>query len=939
MVLDNHNVSKIDREYESSWPETKMDAELINLLQNTKTVDNQSQTSFLGRSQHNYTHVSYWGPHQRWNIKSGKMAIFWEKYCELVFQKPKGGYSLAEKPAETMPLMVEGTLKFQIDDQPVIHEAYATDFILAVIACYQQAIEDVLILSDNCGEMICCAVESDLMWEEQGHMLHKFRLQFPYCKTDVNIQNKLIRPRAIQLLRSNNVVSRLPQQPVNDWDNILDSNFVLEPIVLYGSTTNANHPKMSLTYIVGLVTDDHVNTATPPELELSQIFHVNNHSHILQNIVDPLNLSQDKPLEFWIPMLLSIHYWMAITLPKDQAPTIKSLSSPLVLTTRTTRTTTSREEESELELAERFIQMLSRERLEDYGSWLDVGRALYSISKGNDEGLNIWIRWTEQSDTRNYEDCSDLYPTFRDTPITIKTLGWFARKDSPDQYLAWHKSWCQPVMEKAVSCLHTDVARALYRVYWLEFACSSVTKSTWYFFNDHRWSLLDNGIVLRKAISHDFLNRFECIQSDIAAQLQQVDDDGIKDSGNNLIKKICTLSSKLRNVTFKNMLMREAMEFFNNGRFDSVLDSNQYLLGLTNGVIEICGNKAVFREGKPEDFISKCTGVPYREDLSWDNRNVKALMAWLRKVFPDPDLERHFYKLAASGLQGRNSHKLFPIWTGDGDNSKSMVVKLFEATYGSYCIKFPTALLTGKRTQSSAPMPEVARSKATRWAFLQEPDDEEEIKGGLLKELTGGDSFFARMLHDNGGEVQSFFKLVLMCNKPPSVPSGGKAVKNRLRIIPFLSKWIDNPPQDEEEQVRQRLFKKDPQFEDSIPRFAPAFLWLMVQYFPILKEEGLEDPPIVNEATKEYWEQTDMYTQFTNECIQQALKPDGTRDPSAKMTLSEVYDEFKHWFRSSYPGDKVPQRTLVRGELEQRWGKLTRSSWYGIRTLEHMANI
>ena len=207
----------------------------------------------------------------------------------------------------------------------------------------------------------------------------------------------------------------------------------------------------------------------------------------------------------------------------------------------------------------------------------------------------------------------------------------------------------------------------------------------------------------------------------------------------------------------------------------------------------------------------------------------------MRQVFTDDGLRDYFLKMSASCLKGRNSDKVFPIWTGEGNNSKSMIVKLFEACFGTYCIKFPTSVITGKRTQSSAPMPEMARAKSTRAAIIQEPDDDEVIRGGMLKELTGGDSFFARALHENGGDVQAMFKLILMCNKIPPIPTGGKAVKNRTRILPFMSTWVTNAPESEEEQFQRRLFKMDPFFEKQIPNLAKAFMWVLVRYdYPLI---------------------------------------------------------------------------------------------------------
>jgi phage/plasmid-associated DNA primase len=342
-----------------------------------------------------------------------------------------------------------------------------------------------------------------------------------------------------------------------------------------------------------------------------------------------------------------------------------------------------------------------------------------------------------------------------------------------------------------------------------------------------------------------------------------------------------------------------------------------------------------------------CAGIPYRAEFTYETDLVKNLIKWIKQVFTDERLYEYFLKMSASCLKGKNDDKIFPIWTGEGDNSKSMIVKLFEAALGPYCIKFPTSLLTGKRTGSSNAMPELARSKATRLAMLQEPDDEETIRGGILKELTGGDSFFVRNIHEKGGEVQAMFKMILMCNKVPAIPTGGKAVKNRTRIVPFMSTWVNSPPQSEEEQFAKRLFKKDPFFEVQIPRLAQAFMWLLIQYYPKYMREGIDEPPIVKEATSQYWEDNDVYRQFIGECIVAAKTDEDEIDENASLNKSEIYREFKAWYRDSFPGNKPPDSNTVYMELSNnsrlgRQGKNRR--WYGIRlatrnTAENVLNI
>jgi hypothetical protein len=125
----------------------------------------------------------------------------------------------------------------------------------------------------------------------------------------------------------------------------------------------------------------------------------------------------------------------------------------------------------------------------------------------------------------------------------------------------------------------------------------------------------------------------------------------------------------------------------------------------------------------------------------------------------------------------------------------------------------------------------------------------------------------------------------------------------------------------------------DVNFEKRIPILAPAFLWIISQYYPYYFSEGLKDPAIVTEHTESYWRDNDVYAQFAADNIQEVYTPGGDRDSSARVTLTEIYTEFKIWFRDAFPGTKPPERSIVRTELSSRWGRMHGNAWHGIRII------
>jgi len=937
-----------------------MEPELRDLLRNVATDP-------IGDS---YTHVTSYGPLSRWTIRPHSLAAFWIGLCNLVEAKTNGkdgvppeplaNLCLAERPQPVMPLIAEFTFKFHAGAaEEDSWEPYDDEFLHWIAHTYQCVLDEYFRLpSPTKMELVAAVSESQTHWYEddkernQRFLVTQIKIQFPYSRIDTGLQNRLIRPRVIQLLRNNNVMAKMQRQPVGDWEQIISSTVINNPVIMYGNSEVQGRPKLLLSHLWSVVDREMLETSMQPlEITIQDAFIVDNHAHLQQQIVNRAIFQDVKDSKYLLPIFLSMGYWTTIIVPKDDTNDGGRFTTQLrVMNTQPEQPrvfnagkTHENNDESDMELAERMIPLINNSRYLREAYWMDVGKALYVSGDGSENGLLSWIRHTERAMAGiqnipaymlvadNIEDtCRNLYYTFANSPITVKTLAWYAREDSPERYANWHREWCMSSMETALSGYHTDVCVALHRVYWLDFVYCPVGKGKWFQFRNHRWYEMNQGINLRKCISQDFMKRFESTRMILSQQIHDSGDETFRTNGETTMKRLTYIIGKLKTVGFKSSIMQEACEHFSQDRFVSLLDTAAELTGVTNGILEAAGAHILFRPAKPEDYISMCANIPYHANFTWKHPLVIECMKWLGQVFTDRSLLHHFLKFAASCLKGRNSDKIFPIWTGAGDNSKSMIVKLFEASFASYCIKFPVSMLSEKAMNSSGPTPQLARAKATRLAFLDEPEDDIPIHKGTIKRYTGGDSFFARLLQDNGGDVQATFKMVLMCNKVPIIPNADKAIKNRTRLFPFMSTWEDNPPEDETEQYRQRRFRKNVNFERRIPIMAPAFLWIMAEYYPYYSTEGLTDPQIVTETTAAYWRDNDVYAQFAADTIHEVYNDAGERDAGSRVTLTEVYTAFKLWFRDSFPGTKPPERTIVRTELSSRWGRMQGNAWHGI---------
>lgn len=916
-----------------------MDPELHTILREHCDI---SQAGFS-----NY--MTYYNPKQYWRTKTGEQGQLWNQYCDLAYrdtQDQNKNLCLAEVAGQHCPITALITLKYPATTGTPNISRY---FVQALVYCYQQAILDFFQITPQQSELICCVLESDQPFLQNNNIVYQIRLQFPYCVTENQIQKQYIRPKAIDLARQHNFVSLLESQPVNNWDDIIDQSCLDNPLPLYRSNRSPEETKQSLVNIYRPIDFNSIEEEVIG-LDLDHAFILNRHSHINQGLVNIATIQTNPNRDYWLPMFLSLHYEVVITQPRNRINTIRG-DRPSSSNNRSPSFNSFNvgvEEQTDIDILHHLLPLLAVERSQKENSWKDVGKALFNIYNGSLDGLREWITFSNRGSKFGENDCSNWYYTFRENnPVSIKTIAWYAKQDSKEAYAQWHNDWCFPLMERALSLTHTDVAAALYRVYWLDFVCASLTENRWYQFQTNVWMKLDAGSNLRKEISAGFMKKFEIMRLGLSQRIVESNDDTYKSHAEIQIKKIVNLIAKLKCTTYKTALLKEATEHFHDEKFDKFVDTNSNLMATMNKVIEACDEEAIVRPGKPEDYINKCSAIYYPENYHWDHPDVKRFMEWMIMLF-GITLANYVILLLAACIVSGNIEKLFPILTGSGDNGKSMFKKLCEAIFGSYCVTFPTSMVTGKRTNSSSATPELSQAAHSKMAWIQEPDKKEKLQAGIIKELTGSDGFFSRMLYGNGGRQEGSFTLFLMCNKVPLVPSADTAFKNRARLIPFLSKWVASGwPSTIEEQHRQRIYRMDRLFRNKISLYATAGIWVIVQKYAEYRRDGLQEPEDVKVATANYWARCDIYQTFAAECIERAIVPGsatpenplGVQDVNAKLTLQEMFSEFKLWFKENCPSEEIPQREDFCEEMELRWGKMRGNGWYGVRTIRNVVDI
>jgi phage/plasmid-associated DNA primase len=255
-------------------------------------------------------------------------------------------------------------------------------------------------------------------------------------------------------------------------------------------------------------------------------------------------------------------------------------------------------------------------------------------------------------------------------------------------------------------------------------------------FKNHLWKPMREAMELRQKISTELVNRYMRLISDYN-RIGASDDPDIseeeKEEYKKKGKKVMEIIKNLKTTSFKENLIKECKELFNDYKFLEKLDSNVHLIGFNNGIYDL--EKMELRDGRPDDYVSFCTGID-KIDFTIENEYWEPLNIFLSSTITDNEVRNYFLTYLSSCLSGEVREQKLRVWTGSGGNGKSIINKLFQLAFGEYCINLPITLLTQKRANSNAPTPEIVQTKGKRFAYLDEPNEEDKMNVGLMKNYT-----------------------------------------------------------------------------------------------------------------------------------------------------------------------------------------------------------
>ena len=836
------------------------------------------------------------------NIFPGKYAIvpseneyFLKLYCNWIFKYEHKLYLTEKHNSVKCPVLID--LDFRYECNGAENRVYSDDDILFFIDKYLQIISTYLDITDSQKETFIMEKSKPVAHEsEKDIMKDGVHIIIPNIVTTYDVLH-LVRN---DIINDKEVISRFENLGfINPISDIVDKAVIEKNNwFMYGSQKPGKEP-----YFVTKIIDCEKDKLTITEGKKN---YTNEELVILLGINNKLeeNTCKFKKLKSDITQ----QYEAIFGKPKRKGGNQKVNKKYIKTTTEN------------LEIIKKLISILSLSRAETYSDWIRLGWCLHNIDYTL---LGSWIEFSSQSPKFEEGVCEEKWIEMKDEGgLEVGTLFRWAKIDNPTAYRKIMQGDIESLIKGSLNKCHYDIAKVIYRLFKHEFKCVSSKNKLWYRFNNHRWHEMDNAVELKKRISEEVVQEYCNYAAKCNTIIQETNDESQQEMYIQRGKSAYEISIKLRDNNFRKNIIDCCVDLFHDKKFFEKLDSNVNLIGFENGVYDL--ENKVFREGYPDDYISFSAKIDY-EEYCEDNDIVKTVHKFISQVLPIPEVKTYILRNMGYFLSGKTGEEKFHIWTGCGGNGKSKLIELFENCFGDYCGKMPVTVITRPRAESGKATPEILINMNKRFVTLQEPDHNEKIHVGAMKELTGGDKIQVRGLFKEPVEFKPQWKIVMTSNVLPEVSSNERGTWRRLRVTEYISRFVENTELDDTIPYQ---FPIDYNLSAKLEEWKEAFMWILIQEYHKYEKDGkIYEPKEVTDNTKAYQEESDVFLQFMNDNINVSVQN--------KLTTEEVNNVFKVWFQNSGIGGKPPNKKDLHNNITQKYGPPKKNVWKGITIMDN----
>lgn len=868
-------------------------------------------------------------------IPKEELPIFYKLYYNKIFEKKQMEYLTEKQQKEKGPVLID--LDFRYSHSVTTRQHTKEDIQNLLCLGYLEKIKELMVFKENMSFPIYIMEKPDVNRLQDGSL----------TKDGIHIIIGIQMDHVLQQILREKLLEEIPKilelPLINDWPAVLDEGISKGTTnwQLYGSRKPGNQAyevtqlyKISYDESDGeFIMDERRVSDIDIEKELCKlsaqydehpVFEMN---PAIKDLYD--SRINNKPLR---PKVQTKTKLRLLTVDPDATEEIYSLQD--IQDHETLKKAVEsvlksfKLDEYELKEVHEYVQILPKQYYEP-GSHDKNIKAAFALKNTDDRLFLSWIMLRSKASDFDFASIPILHDKWckhlKEKPdgITKKSIIYWAKQDAPEEYERVKKTTINHFIEKTlVSPTEWDFAMVLYQMFKEIYVCSSYVNKTWYVFKNHRWEL-DEGQTLRFSISVDMYNIYQEKMTAIMNEMNHYEpSDERYAAKSKMVKWVSELSTRMRTTSIKNNIFREAHELFFDKEFTKNMDTNRYLMCFSNGVIDI--KNRLFRPGFPQDYMTKCTNIPYYElDVLRDAQTIDSILRFMEQLFPLAELNKYMWDHLSSVLIGENLNQVFNIYRGSGSNGKSMLSDLMSLTLGEYAGTVPITLITEKRVGQGQTSSEIMQLKGVRYAVMQEPTkDSCKLNEGVMKNLTGDSTLQARELYCKSETFQIQFHPVVCTNTLFEINSNDDGTWRRICIVDFMSKFVDSEAPALDDSPYQ--FPKDKNLKEKLPKMARVFASMLVKR--VFETQGkVEICDTVRASSNRYRQGQDHIAGFVAEMV-------GKKD-GKKIAKRELTEQFKIWFQDQQGGRRAPKGVELHEFMDKKFGKSRRDGWYNVEII------
>jgi len=275
-----------------------------------------------------------------------------------------------------------------------------------------------------------------------------------------------------------------------------------------------------------------------------------------------------------------------------------------------------------------------------------------------------------------------------------------------------------------------------------------------------------------------------------------------------------------------------------------VWNRDTMLLGTPNGTVDL--RTGELRDARPEDRISRVTAVaPIPHGQFRAKRDCPRWLAFLDEALAgDAGAIRFLQQWGGYSLTGETKEQKLVFVYGPGGSGKGTAINTIGDILGDYAVNVGMETLTATKYERHTT--ELARLRGARMARASETEKGKAWAENRIKNLTGQDTITARFMRQDDFEFAPEFKLTIFGNNRPSLRDVDTAIKRRFLILPF-----NHPPR-----------RPNTKLAEALKREWPGILAWLIDGCLDWQESGLVVPPVMDAATKAYFDAEDTFAQW-----------------------------------------------------------------------------